>query len=77
MAGVINAAWESEAVHGSATAVEPCQEAGSSWLQQLELDGPFGLLLNDHRAIADAPSGNEIADPNLDEITPAQLTVDR
>jgi hypothetical protein len=76
MVGVIDSARKGEAVDRPATTFEPCQDARPSWLQQLELDGALGLLLNDLCTVSYATPSNEVADANLHEIAPAKFAVD-
>jgi hypothetical protein len=41
------------------------------------LDRPAGLQLSYDGSLADATTAHKITDPDLDQITAAQLTVDR
>ena len=45
--GMIQPAWEHEVVERTTTTLQPSQDAVAGWLQQLELDGAAGFLLDD------------------------------
>ena len=46
MIGMIDPAWKDEVVERAAAAFEPCQNTAASGLEELELNGSAGLLLN-------------------------------
>jgi hypothetical protein len=77
MVGGVDSAWEREAFDRTATAFEPNQDARTSWLEKFELHRPLRLLLDDHRTIADATSGNQVTDPHPDEIAAPKLAINR
>jgi hypothetical protein len=56
---------------------QPRLKAGSSGLQQLELDRPSYLLLDDGSPCTHPTATDQITDPNPDNVTPSQLAVDR
>jgi hypothetical protein len=77
MIGMIDPAWKDEVVEYAAAAFEPCQNTAASGFEELKLNGPAGLLLNDDRSRANAAAADKVADLDLYDITPAKLTVDR
>ena len=61
MIGMIDPAWKDEVVERAAAAFEPCQDTAASGFEELELNGPAGLLLNDDRACSNPATADEIA----------------
>jgi hypothetical protein len=56
---------------------EPLADSSTGLLGDLELHRPAGLPLNDGRAIANSSASEHVIDPQPDEITAPELTVDR
>ena len=48
-----------------------------SGVHQLELNRPLSFLLHDDSSVTNAPAGHDSANPYPDDITAAQLAVDR
>ncbi|GJD69890.1 hypothetical protein MMMDOFMJ_2829 [Methylobacterium gnaphalii] len=63
-------------VHAPTPALQPCLDAGTSRLKQLELHRSAGFTLNDNGSRSNAPTADEVADPELNDVTAAQLAVD-
>ena len=61
----------------TAAAFEPCQNTAASGFEELELNGPAGLLLNDDRAGTNPATAGEIADLDFNDVASPELTVDR
>lgn len=76
MARAVNATWKSIIVDGAATPLQPRKQAGADVRRELELDGPAGLLLDDNRPGSDLGTGNDIAYPDLNEISATQLAIE-
>jgi hypothetical protein len=76
VSGPIGTAWEDVVAEHPAPAFQPGLYAGASGLEQLELHGSAGLLLDDGRSCSDPAATNEISDPNFDDVTTPQLAVD-
>jgi hypothetical protein len=74
---VVDPAREHEVIERATPALQPRQEAGASGFEQFELHGPPRLLLDDDGTGADLAATDEFAGPQLDDVTAAQLTVDR
>ena len=77
MVGSIDAAWEGKAVDRTATTLQPREKTRASRFKQFKLHWSLGLLLDDHRPIANPAPSHQIADSNLDEVATAKLAVDR
>lgn len=75
--GMVGTAREGGGIERASSTLQPGQDAGPSGFQQLELHGPAGLLLDDDRASAYLTAADEVADLDLDDVTSAQLAVDR
>ena len=56
---------------------QPVADRGSGLLRDLKLHRPAGLLLDDHRSIANSAADEHVIDPQPDEITAPELAVDR
>jgi hypothetical protein len=76
MIGVIDPARKSELVNCSAAAFEPGQNAAAGGFEELELHRPTCLLLDDYCAGANLAATDELTDPDFDDVTSSQLTVD-
>jgi len=61
----------------AASPFQPGQKAGSHVARDLELDGTTCLLLNDDRPGSDFRPGDDITDPDLDQVAAAELAVYR
>ena len=61
----------------SSSTLQPGPQRLSGGVHQLELDRPLCLLLHDDSSVPNAPAGHDSANPHLDDITAAQLAVDR
>jgi hypothetical protein len=68
---VIGAARERKIIQGSAPQFEPFQQTRANVIHQFELDWPAGLLLYDRSPRPYFSVTNDVADPDLDQITPA------
>jgi hypothetical protein len=77
LAHIIDTAREDEIVERAAAAREPGEQCLARLGHQLELNRPVGLLLNDSCARSQRSSCDDVADLHLDDVTPAQLAVDR
>jgi hypothetical protein len=77
VAHVVYSTWENEIGDRAATALQPVLQTPACLSHDLKLNGPAGLLLNDRCATADLAAADDIANLELDEITAAQLAVDR
>ena len=76
VAGVIDAARERIVFDGTSSAFKPSLKAGSDVAGNLELDRPSRLLLNDDCASTNLWPSDDIADPDLDQVTAGELAVD-
>jgi hypothetical protein len=76
VAEAIDPAWEYEIEDRAAAALKPGLKAPPGLGHYLELHRPAGFLLDDRCAVADVSSAYDISDPDLDDITTAQLAVD-
>jgi hypothetical protein len=74
---VINPAREGVVLDRATASFEPGEKAGSHVAGNLKLDRPSRLLLNDDRSRLYLRSSDDIANPDLDEVTAANLAVDR
>jgi hypothetical protein len=74
---IIDPAWEHEIEDRSAAALQPSFQAPTCLSHDFELYRPAGLLLDNRRPVADLTTAHDVANPELDEITAAQLAVDR
>jgi len=64
-------------VVGCAAAVlQPCGNGGPRRFKQLKLGRPPGFLLDDRNPCPHTVTAGEIANSNLDDVTPPQLAVD-
>ena len=77
VAHIVDPAWEDEIEDRAATALQPFLQAPACLRHDLELNWPAGLLLDNRRAVADLAAADDVTDPELNEITAAQLAVDR
>src|SRR5215213_7716748 len=75
--GVVDPAREGVIVERAASTFKPHKDAGASRLQKLELNGAPGLPLDDDRLGANPTTADEVADSDLDDVTAAELAVDR
>ncbi len=73
----VNPTREQELLRPATSACQPGAETLASGLADLERYGCARLLLDDHRALADLSTQGDVADPQLDDVTSAQLAVDR
>jgi hypothetical protein len=73
--GVV-ATREGVVVDRTSAVLQPCQDAGPRGLYEFELDGSSGLPLYDRHPDSLPAAANEIADPDLNHVTTAQLVVD-
>mgnify|MGYP001191065977 CR=1 FL=1 len=62
---------ESEIGHRSAAAFQPWLKARADISGKFELDRPTPLLLHNDRARPDVGAGNDLADPDLEQIATA------
>lgn len=74
---VIDSAREYIVFDRAASPLQPGQKAGPHVARDLELDGTTRLLLNDDRSGSDFGSGDDITDPDLDQVAAAKLAVYR
>src|SRR3546814_872117 len=72
----LDPAREGIVLDSTAAPFEPGQQARPHVAGDLELDRPSRLLLNDDRARPDLRSGDQIANPDLDQVAAAKLAVD-
>jgi len=70
-------AWKDERLERPASALQIVTEAVARGVEQLELNGAAGFLLDDHRPRSDTTAADHVADPHLHEITAAKLVFDR
>src|SRR5579859_2426844 len=77
MAIVIDPAWEDEFVNRAASDLQPGQHAAAGRLEELELNGAPGFLLDDDGARPNLSAADQLPDFDLHDITPAQFAVDR
>jgi hypothetical protein len=77
MFGVIGPARKGEVVERASSTFKPSTDAAAGRFKELELNRPACLLLNDDRTQADPAVADELADPDFDDVAPAELTVDR
>ena len=74
--GVISAAGECVILQRATPQFEPFQQACADIIHQLKLNWPPGLLLNHGGSISNFPMANDVADPDLHQVAPAQLAID-
>lgn len=74
---VIDPAWKDEIVKHTAATFKPSEDAVAGVLEEFELNGPAGPLLDDDCARPHPASADEITDLDLDDVTASQLAVDR
>ncbi len=67
---------EYKAVQCSSSLLQPLNQGASCWLQQLEPNGPAGLLLPDDCSSSNPAAAHQLAYSYLDEIAAAELAVD-
>ena len=72
---VIDAAGKDVIVDSSSPSIEPCQQAGSSILEQLELDGASCFLLHHNRPRSNLTAADKVTDFHLNEVTTPELAV--
>ena len=77
MLGVIDPARKDKVVKGASATFKPSQDAGAGGLQELELDRPTGLLLDDDCSGTNPTTPDKVADLDFDDVATAQLAVDR
>jgi hypothetical protein len=75
--GWITAAGKDEIIERPAPPFQPSEEARARRLNDLELNGLAGLLLDDDRAWRRGATTDDIADFQLHQIAAAQFSVDR
>jgi hypothetical protein len=73
----VDPAREYKVVERAASTFKPREDAGASGLKKLELNGAASLPLDDDCSGPNPTTADEVADPNLDDVTAAQLAVDR
>lgn len=66
-------AREHKVVQRPASTLQPLKQARPRRFEQLELHGPASLLLDDDGSLPNATTAYQLADPDFDEITAAQL----
>jgi hypothetical protein len=54
---------------------KPGQNAAAGGLEEFELNGTAGLLVDDDRAWSNPTAADKVADFDLDDITPAQFAM--
>jgi len=72
----IDAAREEIFVHGPTTPLQPGNQSGAHVCGNFELNRSVGLLLDNSRSVADVSPSYDVADPDLDQVTASQFTVD-
>ena len=77
MAGVIDPAREDELLEPTTPALQPRKHCRSCRFEDLKLDGPAGLALNNRCPVPDAIASHQVVDAYTDKIAAAQLAVDR
>lgn len=75
VAHVVVSAREDEIVQRTAAALKPSEQRLTGRVNQLELHGPLGLLLDHDGAIPDPTTGNGVTDANPDHVAAAKLAV--
>jgi hypothetical protein len=73
----IDTAWEDIVCQCSAPPFQPGKQARSCVCQQLELDGPTGLLLNDDCTCANLSANHQVTDFHPNHVAATQLAIDR
>src|SRR4249920_1594898 len=73
---VIDPARKSELVNRSPSAFEPGQNAAAGGFEELKLNRPTCLLLDDNRACANLGAADKLTNLDLDDVTSSQLAVD-
>ena len=73
---VIDATGKDVIADSSSPSFEPCQQAGSSIWEQLELDSASCFLLHHNRPRSNLPAADKVTDFHLNEITTPKLAVD-
>ena len=74
--GMVDPAREDEVVHCATATLQPREDAALSGIEELELRGPAGLLLDDDRSRANAIADDEVVDLHLHNVAASQLAVD-
>jgi hypothetical protein len=64
-------------VERASSAFEPSQDASAGMLEELELNRPAGLLLNDDRSGANSAPSDKLANFDFNDIAPAKFTINR
>ena len=77
MIGTINSAWEGVVVETASSTFEPGEQTATGRLEELELNGAAGFLLDYDSSRANPGAADQVADLDLDDVAPAQLAVDR
>src|ERR1700678_3093234 len=77
MIGMINPAREGVVVESATSTFEPSEQTATGRLEELELNGATGFLLNYDSLRANPAAADKVADLDLDDVAPAQLAVDR
>jgi len=73
----VQPAWKEEPAARHGGRGDPLENGLSGVLGHFELDGSSGLALDDRYAVADGAAHHEVTDFEADEVTAAQLAVDR
>jgi hypothetical protein len=74
---VIDPAGEGVILNRSTPSFQPSEQACSDVSSELELNRPTCFLLNDDSSCANVRARDQVADPDLHQVTPAKLAVDR
>jgi hypothetical protein len=77
MISMIDPAREGVIVESAASTFEPGEQTAPGGLEELELNGAAGFLLNYDGSRANPAAADKVADLDLDDVAPAQLAVDR
>jgi hypothetical protein len=77
MIGMINPARESVIFESASSTFEPGEQTATGGLEEFELNGAAGFLLNYASSRANPAAADQVADLDLDDVAPAQLAVDR
>jgi hypothetical protein len=72
----IGAAREGVVIKGTPSSFQPSMEAGTSRLQQLELDRPAGLLLGNCGSVSHSTTADEFPDPDSHDVAATQFAID-
>jgi hypothetical protein len=74
--GAVNSARKHIVIKRPSATFEPSQKASAGGLQELELDGPARLLLDDDRAGADSTATDKVTNLDFDDVATVQFAVD-